>query len=114
MSMHSEHSVAEHLHADADVELQEHAAIAAALIPISREPIAIPERRVDVVAVVHHEAVTGTVKTIEQPKLLARAAQTIARRDEHALRDRHSDPRVEVPLQNAVVAPRLVPIVALR
>src|SRR5207244_8498123 len=113
VTMHSERPVTEHLHARAHVVLHEHAAIAASLIPVAGQPIAIPERGVEFVAVIHHQTVSGPVQTIEQPELLFRAAQAVARRKKETLRDRHSQPRVEVPLQDSVIATRLVSVVAL-
>src|SRR5712671_4816318 len=101
--MHSELSLAEYLHAGTHVVLHEHAAVAAPLIPICPETIAILERRVDVVAVIHHQAVTGPVKTVEEPELLACAAQAVARGHQDVFRKRHPDPRVEVPLQDSVI-----------
>src|SRR5437868_13027673 len=109
--MHSKHSFAEDLHACAHVVFHEDPAVTAALIPVAGEPIAILERSVHIVAMVHHQTVARPVKTIEQPELLFRAAEAIARRDEEALREWHSNARVEVPLQDSMVASRLVSVV---
>ena len=54
------------------------------------------------------------MQTVEQPELLLRASQAIARCDEDALRQRHSHARVEIPLEYSVIASRLVAIIALR
>src|SRR3982750_2810900 len=56
---------------------------------------------------------TGPVQTIVQPKLFPRSAETVARRHQNALSNRHPDSRVEIPLQDPVIATRLVAVVAL-
>jgi hypothetical protein len=112
--MHSKLSIAEGLHTRAHVVFHEHAAVAATLVPVRGKPVTVLERRIHVVAMVHHESVTGAMQTVEQPELLARAAQPVARGDEYFLRERHSHSRVEVSLQNSMVTSGLIPIVALR
>ena len=114
MSMHSELPIAKDLHPHAHVVFHENAAVTAALVPVTGESVAISERGVDVVAMIHHEAVTHSVETVEQTELFTGAAQAIARREQDALGYRHAHPRVEVSLQNSVIASRLVTLVALR
>src|SRR5437763_3736032 len=113
VAMHSEFAVAEDLHASPHVVLHEDAAVAAALIPLAGESVTILERRVYVVAVVHHQPVTGTMQTVEQSKLFFGAAQAIARSQQYRLRDCHSHSGIEVALQDSVITPRLVSVVAL-
>jgi hypothetical protein len=83
VAMHAELLVGEHLQASAHVVLHEHTAVAASLIPVARESVAILERSVRVVAMVHHETVTHTVKTVEQTELFTGASESIARRKQH-------------------------------
>src|SRR5712672_3776287 len=111
--MHSECSVAERLHSRAHVVLHEDAAVTAPLIPVRLEPIAVLERSVGVVAVIHHQTMTGPVQAVEQAELFSGPAQSVARGEQYALRDRHADPRIEVPLQDSVITPRLIAVVAL-
>src|SRR5437016_4960053 len=103
MTMHSELPVAEHLHPRPCVVFHKDTAVTASLIPVTGQPIAIGERCIDVIAVVHHQAVTGAMKAIEQTELFFRPAQAVARRNENALRDGHSHPGVEVALQDSMV-----------
>src|SRR6266404_4376667 len=63
---------------------------------------------------IHHQTMTCTMQTIEEAELLAGAAQPIAWRQQDALCDGHPDPRVEVPLQDSVIAARLIAVVTLR
>jgi hypothetical protein len=54
---------------------------------------------------VHHETVPNAVETIEEPELLTSSAQSVARREQHGLRQWQSDSRIEITLQDAVITP---------
>ena len=57
--------------------------------------------------------VTGAVQTVEQTELFPGAAQTVTRRGEKSLRDRHPHAGVEIALQYPMVASGLIPVVTL-
>src|SRR4051812_26029506 len=107
--MHPELAIAEKLHAGTHVVLHEDTTVAAALVPIASQPVTILECAVHIVPMVHHQAVTGAMQAIEQPELLLRTAQPIARSQQHRLSERHSNARVEIALQDAVIAAGLIP-----
>jgi hypothetical protein len=105
MPMHAELLVGEHLHVRAHVVFHEYSAVAAPLVPVVRESVAILERSVRLVTMVHHETVPHSVQTVEEAELLTGAAQSIARRKQHRLRKWKSHSRIEITLQDAVITP---------
>src|SRR3979411_122511 len=108
--MHAKLLIGEHLHVRAHVVLHEHPAIAAPLIPIAREAVAVLERCIRVVAMVHHEAVPYAVETVEEPELLSGTAQSIAGSKQYGLREWQSHSRIEITLQDAVITSRLIAV----